>query len=289
MSSIFVQISSYHDYELPKTILDCIGKSSGKNDLSFGIHSCYDSFDDIEDVDLPNIKYVKSKAPQGLGVGQGRYLANRLYSGEDYYLQIDAHTRFSKDWDINLIADHSEYLSYGCNPILTAYPSGYHYEGSEIVYDENPGVVFADFVEKNKKNCLEFLHQTSSSNREGNIFTRAVSAGHIFASGDIAKIEPNYKMFNWGEEYLNAIRFFTHGYDLMLPRKQNLYHLYYGDSPENQRKLAGKDFPDRADAIFKISNEEIYRILKNNIIGDQELGDKRTLEDFWYYSGINAE
>jgi hypothetical protein len=286
MSSIFVQISAYHDHELHKTIIDCMAKSSGVNTINFGVHVCYDGVDDIEYVYMSNIKYVKSKAPEGLGVGQGRYLANELYNGEDYYLQIDAHTRFAQDWDINLINDHSLYTKQGCKPILTAYPSGYHYNNSQIVYDQNPSVVYADFEKNDELKYSDFLHQTSMANESGNIFTRAVSAGHIFASGSISSIKPNRKMFNWGEEFMVALRLFTHGYDLMLPSKQNLYHLYYGDRPENQRKLSGKDFPEDTDAIFAESQNEIKRIISNNIIGDQELGSERTLKDFWYYADI---
>ena len=289
MSSIFVQISAYHDYELPKTILNCIEQSSQKNEINFGVHLCYHDSNDIEDIVLPNVKYIKSIAPDGLGVGQGRYLANKLYNGEDYYLQIDAHTRFAKDWDIDLINNHLEYVSYGCNPVLSAYPSGYHYENSQIIYDQYPSVVFADFEKKDGGKKTDFLHQTSMQNEENNIFTRALSAGHIFSSGSIAKIEPNCKMFNWGEEFLMALRLFTHGYDLMLPKKQNLYHLYYGKEPENQRKLSGNDFPEKANNIFKESNEEIERIIANNIVGDQELGSIRTLEEFWFYANINIK
>lgn len=288
MSSIFVQISAYHDHELHKTIIDCIAKSSGANALFFGVHVCYKDVDDIVYVDLPNVQYVKSKAPDGLGVGQGRYLANEFYNNEDYYLQIDAHTRFVQDWDINLIEDHKLYTSNGCKPILTAYPSGYYYDNSRIKYDPAPSVVFADFEKIGDFNKTDFLHQTSMTNELGNIFTRALSAGHVFASGEVAQIRPNKKMFNWGEEFLTAIRLFTHGYDLMLPTKQNLYHLYYGDRPENQRRLSGQDYPAETDLIFANSQKEITRILSSKIVGDQELGSVRTLDEFWYYAKITS-
>jgi hypothetical protein len=287
MSSIFVQISAYHDHELYKTIIDCMAKSSGKNKINFGVHVCHLENDDIEYVQMSNIQYIKSKAPEGLGVGQGRYLANKFYNNEDYYLQIDAHTRFAQDWDISLIEDIYKYSEAGCRPVLTAYPSGYHYDNGRIIYDLQPTVVFADFEKDKKINKTDFLHQTSMENEKDNIFTRALSAGHVFSDGSIAKILPNKKMFNWGEEFLYAVRLFTHGYDLMLPSKQNLYHLYYGDREENQRRLSGKDFPSKTDEIYKESNEEIARILKDNIIGDQELGSERTLEDFWYYADIH--
>jgi hypothetical protein len=289
MSSIFVQISSYHDNELHKTIIDCMAKSSGVNTIFFGVHVCYKDVDELTYIEMPNIQYIKSKAPDGLGVGYGRYLANEFYNGEDYYLQIDSHTRFAQDWDINLIEDHKLYTEQGCKPVLTAYPSGYFYDNSRLMYDKNPGVVFADFQKKKEHKETDFINQTSVMNKPGNIFTRGVSAGHVFGSGDIALIKPNKKMFNWGEEYLMAIRFFTHGYDLMLPSKQNLFHLYYGDRPENQRRLAGLDYPDKADLLFKKTQQELKRILSGRVVGDQEFGSERTLEDFWYYAGITFE
>lgn len=40
MSSIFIQIPSYRDWELPKTVSDAINKASGQHQLYFGIHNC---------------------------------------------------------------------------------------------------------------------------------------------------------------------------------------------------------------------------------------------------------
>ena len=98
-------------------------------------------------------------------------------------------------------------------------------------------------------------------------------------------------MFNWGEEMLYAIRLFTHGYDLMIPQKQYLYHLYYShDKPENNfRSISGSDFPDETNNIIKESDQEIYRIITNNIISDEGLGNKRTLDEYWFYIGISEE
>jgi hypothetical protein len=287
MSSIFVQISAYHDYELPKTIQDCMDKISDNNNVNFGIHLCYYNKDEINLPNLKNIKIEKTMAPEGLGVGNGRFIANSFYKDEDYYLQIDAHTRFSKNWDIDFINTYKKYSNEGCNPVLTAYPSGYHYEGSDVKYDKYPSVVYADFEQNNIEENFYFLHQTSKPNKPENIFTRAVSGGEIFSSGDIATIEPNPKMFNWGEEFLTAIRLFTHGYDLMLPEKQSLYHLYYGEDEKNKRRLSGQDFPDKTNDIFNQSNIEIKNIIANRIVGRFALGDKRTIEDFEYYADID--
>ena len=289
--SIFIQISAYEDNELYKTITDCIEKSSGNNELHFGINVVFKDYDMLIP-SVPNLKIERSKAPLNLGVGIGRYIANQFYDGQDFYLQVDAHTRFVQNWDESIIDSYSLYRDQGCNPVLTTYPTPYWYENEKEVFQDNPGVNGIDFkvedIDLFKR--TKFFHQYSKPT-EGSIFTKSISGGSVFSSGSIASILPNKKMFNWGEEMLYAIRLFTHGYDLMIPQKQYLYHLYYShEKPENNfRSISGNDFPSEVVKIEEESNKEIYRIITNNIVSDEGLGDKRTLDDYWYYIGLSED
>jgi hypothetical protein len=291
MASIFVQISAYQDHELSKTISDCIKKSSGNNELYFGVNLVFKE-DNIFIPCVPNLKIKTSRAPENLGVGLGRYLANQFYDGEDFYLQVDAHTRFAEKWDEIAIDSYNLYKEEGCNPVLTAYPSPYWYEDGEEVLDPYPNVNAIDFktedIDLFKK--TKFFHQYSKF-AEGSIFTKSISGGSVFSSGDISLIAPNKKMFNWGEEMLYAARLFTHGYDLMIPQKQYLYHLYYDHvkKENNFRNISGSDFPDETNRVTEESNKEIYRIITNNIVSDEGLGSKRTLDDYWFYIGIGED
>lgn len=289
MKSIFVQISAYEDYELPKTILDCLDKASGFYDIYFGINLVYSKYN-IEIPNIKNIKINKSKAPLNLGVGEGRYIANSFYDGEDYYLQIDSHTRFTKKWDLDIVNSYTYFKDKGYNPVLTTYPARYWYEDGIEKLDPNLSLTKIEFKieEKDLFEKAKFFHQKAVGT-EGQIFTKSISGGSVFSSGEIAQIKPNKKMFNWGEELLYAARLYTHGYDLMIPKKQYLFHLYYDHNKplENFRSLAGEDFPEQVDNIFKESNKELFRIFSNKIIGDQELGSKRKFEDFEKYIGIN--
>jgi hypothetical protein len=293
MASIFVNIASYHDYELPRTIIDCINKSSGENTISFGVHMVFFKNDEIVLPDITNIKYEKFKAPEHLGVGLARSRANSFYKGEDYYLQIDSHTRFVHGWDKKLINTHNLYLSEGCNPVISAYPSGYHYENFIPILDALGPVSYTGFESTKKAQSdfkrTKFLNQESKINSANNIFTKSISGGCVFSSGDIAQIDPNKRIFYWGEEFLQALRLFTHGYDLMLPQEGIVFHLYYdGDKPvESQRRLPGLDFPDESYKMKLVSDEEIFRIISNKEVGPQSLGSARTLEDYEIYAGIN--
>jgi hypothetical protein len=204
MSSIFVQISSYHDFELSRTIIDCLKKSSGKNTITFGVHIVYYQKDEIKLPNVSNLRYEKYRAPNNIGVGIGRFNANELYLGEDYYLQIDSHMRFKQDWDSLFISSYKKYQNEGLNPVLSSYPNAYEYDGYIAkIYEENPQVFYTEFIQElSFQNGNYTPHQRAVENEEGNIFTKSISAACLFSSGEIAKIKPNKKMFFWGEEVL---------------------------------------------------------------------------------------
>lgn len=291
MASIFVQIPSYHDYEIGRTVRDAIRKSSGNNIINFGLHVSYYKTNDIDIPILDNVKFKISEAPDNLGQGTSRGIANDFYNGEDYYLQIDSHTRFEKDWDKSLIEDYTFYKEIGLKPVLSCYPGAYSYgENGATIFNESKDVSYTDFVEELSflENC-HIPHQRAVPNLSDNIFTRSVSGGSIFSDGSIASIKPNKDMYFWGEEILTAVRLYTHGYDLLLPRKQNLYHLYYDSSKreKNQRRQVGEDFPDIIQEIDRKSKYELGKILDNKIIGPDALGSVRTLEEYQIFAGIN--
>lgn len=290
MSSIFVQIPSYHDYELKRTIVDAIKQSSGSHIINFGVHVTYFDNIDFDIPDLPNVRLEISKAPKNIGVGASRYIANSLYSGEDYYLQIDSHMRFEKNWDHNLITDYLDKKAHGANPVISAYPGAYEYNnGSLNILNSKAHVAYTDFIQELSFQGDVVPHQRAVGNFSNNIFTRSVSAASIFSDGSIASIKPNKKIFFWGEEILTAVRLFTHGYDLMLPVSQNLYHLYYKpeDGFKNLRRQVGVDFEQESILMDIESKKEIESIILNNIVGEYALGSSRTLADYQEYARID--
>jgi hypothetical protein len=290
MSSIFVQIPSYHDFELNRTILSAIKNSSGLHVINFGVHVSYFENIDFDLPDLPNVKYEVSKAPKHLGVGESRFIANTFYSGEDYYFQIDSHTRLEPNWDHNLIMNYEKNKSLGTNPILSCYPGAYEYKNGQLnILNNKSHVSYTDFVQELSFDNNLIPHQRAVGNFSNNVFTKSVSAASIFSDGSIASIKPNKKMFFWGEEILMAIRFFTHGYDLMLPDSQNVYHLYYDPAIgfKNLRRQVFSDFPSESAELDKISQNELEDIILNRRIDGQALGTARSLEEYENYASID--
>lgn len=290
MSSIFVQIPSYHDFELNRTIKDAINKSSGNHFINFGVHISYFEKIDFDLPDLPNVKYEITRAPNNVGVGMSRYIANSFYNGEDYYFQIDSHSRFEQNWDHNLVMNYQKNKSSGTNPVLSCYPGAYEYNENGLnILNNKAHVSYTDFVPE-----LSFLgdyvpHQRAVGNFGNNIFTKSVSAASIFGDGSIASIQPNKKIFFWGEEIITAVRLFTHGYDLMLPEAQNIYHLYYDGNKgfKNLRRQVTADYPEESSYLDKVSKKEVERILTSKEVGPQELGSARSLEEYESYANID--
>ena len=298
MASIFIQIPSYRDFELNKTVASAINNASGLNRLSFGIHNCVLFDGEIEvHTDSPNwaaIYPTTSIAPQNIGLQQARYIANEFYNGEEYYLQIDSHMRFKKNWDTSLINMLKTYQAMGISkPLITQYPPAYTYgdDGTEGHQYNEPfyqcGIWFGENPQQFKDTLIPTQTAKVFSNTCG--FIKSVSGGFIFTMGQFADIKPNPKIAFWGEEPLIAARAFTHGFDLVMPFSHILCHLYHSQQTfaKVRRHHIWADFPEMWGVIDAESKQEYKRIFSERIVGEGALGTERTLEDYEEFSGLN--
>ena len=290
--TVFVQIPSYRDWELPHTVKDALEKSSGENTITFGLHNCIHSEDDLNiDFQNKNIRIKTSIAPNNVGVLKSRKIANSFYDGEDYYLQIDAHMRFVKNWDNILIREHDAYKQLGvAKPLITQYPGDYQ-------YDNLPNYLNPPYSEM----CICFCGspqqfyetliptQTAITSKQNCGFHYSVSSAFIFTDGDFANIVPNEKIAFWGEELLVAARAFTHGYDIVIPRKFVMWHLYAsGRSFEHiRRHHVWQDFPELWQEMDIASKAEYLSIFTERRVSDDALGTDRTLEEFEEFTGLD--
>ena len=292
MASIFVQIASYHDFELGKTLTDVLVKSSGKHDIYFGVHACHYQTKEVHIPAIPNLSLLESYAPDNIGVGVSRSMANSLYDQQDYYLQIDSHTRMWRNWDESLINCIEKYLSDGvAKPLLTTYPASYSYNDSlkeDIEYSSdvtaisfagNPGMFAKDMIPSQ-------LAIVPDQGRK----QRSISAGFVFTTGDFATIGFNEKIMFWGEEILLAAVAYTNGFDLLLPDRQYAYHLYFDHGAvfqKNMRRHIWKDFPDEYASKDAESKAEVIDIFTTRRQGYGALGYDRTLEKYGEYAGLD--
>lgn len=293
MASIFVQIPSYRDFELPKTIEDCISKSSRKNAINFGVHNCVAFEGEVSVAERPNVLLHTSIAPNDIGLQKARYIANEFYNGEDYYLQIDSHMRFIENWDEICIDSVNQYQKMGiAKPLVTQYPPSYKYDddGNEV-YDQTNfhqcGIWFGENIKQFQETLVptqmaKAIHQNCG-------YIKSVSGGSIFTLGEFFKIKPNPKIAFWGEEPLIAARAFTHGFDLVMPFKHTMFHLYHSQQPfrKVRRHHVWGDYPELWEKLDSESKQEYKKIFEQNIVGEFALGKERSLRDYEEFSGLN--
>ena len=292
--SIFINITAYHDYELPKTIENLITNSSKKHKLFFGVHYVYEDLDNINIQQYENIKYIASKAPENLGPGTGRYLANTLYEGQDYYMVIDSHSRFTKNWDESLIEDVLMYQAQGyAKPVLTCYPASYWYdeEGNEVI-GPNHGPQNIDFskdeyFQNRFKTHLNVLNLGCHNDTK---YQKSISGGFTFTVAPYIDLN---KHITFKEEFAVGAMLYTNGFDLLIPTQLVIHH-YYSDpqngyfEQHNRRSVWNyKDNSKTLELISNFSDSINYDMFSNNLIGKGYLGKERSLDEYAEYAKID--
>jgi hypothetical protein len=282
---IFVQIPSYRDPELPKTINSMLAAAAAPERLRVGICWQYDEWTatDLDPwLDDPRFRIDEVYYRHARGCSWARARVNQLYDGEGYTLQIDSHMRFGERWDERLIA-----MLEGIEarkPLLTTYPPGYFYDGdgTEVlntatgvqrvaVRDLGPNLTAAQGG--------EVVPDTS---RPGPAFHLA--GGFVFAHGQFVVDVPSDALtyFN-GEELALAARAFTHGYDLHYPNENLIWHLYYQPAPKHWGD--SRVWPK----LDEIAVDRIRTLLigDHTSLGDHGLGSVRTIADFERHAGLD--
>jgi hypothetical protein len=295
MSSIFVNIAGYHDYEVVKTIENLISESSKENDIVFGVHCVFEEEDNLGVPKLNNVKYIASRAPVNLGPALGRYVAHSLYDNEDYYLVIDSHTRVESDWDKIFISDIEYYKSLGFEkPLISAYPSLYWYEDG--IEKRSPGQHIPQNIRftSYEKDSLRSIALNGSRHAifDDSIYQHSISGGFSFGPGPYINFN---KDISFSEEFFIGAMLYTNGYDLLIPRSLIIYHYYSapekGGYEEFKRRSVWHYEPNLkvASPMLGKTNKTILEILRERLIGPNFLGNKRTLEDYGKYIGLDID
>ena len=290
---IFVQIASYRDPELEKTIKSMIENSKKPNNLRIGICRQYhpeDGFDTLNDYRkdkrfrILDILYSESK-----GVCWARNQVQQLYDGEEYTLQIDSHMRFEKNWDDTLIKMVKQLQKKGFpKPLLTGYVSSFNPENDPAERIQEPWrMAFDRFI---PEGAVFFLPETIPGweKLKEPVTSRFYSAHFAFTLGQFStEVQHDPEFYFHGEEISIAVRAFTHGYDLFHPHKVVVWHEY-------TRKGRTKQWDDDKDwgnknnlshqknrQLFGMDNEEITMDFST-----YGFGTERTLKDYEIYSGL---
>lgn len=275
--TIFVSIVAYRDPELENTLRDAVSNARYPEQLKFGIVN-----QDINNIDvsfLNNYSLITIHPKHAKGVGFAREKAMSLYTDEDYYLQIDSHMRFTKDWDIKCLEQIklAQQISRNKKIILSSFPPPYslNRDGSSFIHtvstEELPveptkqvvwlrpdgqwGAKRVEFDDKEYK-----LPELSNT----------VLAGFIFTTGNIVEEVPyDAEISFFGEEICFAMRAWTRGWDIYSPSIPIVYHFYKRSGFKkiwSDEVIREKNW-DQIQEISKLKQEKILRGIETGTYG----------------------
>tara|TARA_B100000700_G_scaffold331015_1_gene460786 strand:- start:7602 stop:8603 length:1002 start_codon:yes stop_codon:yes gene_type:complete len=304
--SIFISIASYQDPLLVSTIFSAYENAQNKDQLVFSICDQSDEGIQLEEIEFKDqIHYEHVDPLFSKGPCWARHRAQNFFNNENYFLQIDSHTQFAKDWDeifieqLNKISSIKSDDGYHEKPIITSYPRGFE------VMDFDKGIFGLHMEDKFTQVIMyrkDSLFSSGSFSRQigmptkYNDITHAIlmAAGCVFAKGSFVKeipYDPNY--YFYGEELSMALRAFTKGYSFFHIPDVPLFHLYT-DVSNLPRKLhwSPEDDGKRAIKWTELDKRSLNRL--DDLFADRveeplNLGNERSLEDYALISGVDLK
>lgn len=293
--TIFVSVAAYRDADCVQTIRDIFQKASDPSRVFVGI--CEQNSDDNEEDCLPpslskykkNVRRLTIPNTEAKGPTKARALvANVLYGGEKYFMQIDSHTIFVPNWDVIAIEELRK-CPDPSKSVLSHYPRSWDEYEKALVPGEGVPVLCKTKLDPGAgvPNLEAVILKPGKKPRR----VPFVSGGFVFGPGSMVRdveMDPTLDYVFVGEEILHAARLFTNGYSIYTPTRNVVTHFYGRDG----RPKFWNDLADMK-ATQEESNSRVRRLLKfeKPYITDYPygFGNKRTLDEFYKFANINPD
>ena len=293
--TIFVSVASYRDDECKDTIKSIYEEAAHPENIFVGV--CQQNKEEDEHClkNVPekyrdNIRIMDMSYKDAKGPTFARYWCSTLWQGEEFFLQIDSHTHFVKDWDTNLIKMYRQCEEECKKPILSVYPP----TKDQMKIDGAPEMCNGKL--SSDKIPIFLAGWTGKSDRPKKCPKPFTAAGFKFLKGDFlyeVPYDPNLPHLFMGEEVLLSARLWTHGYDFYTPNIKTCYH-HYG---RHGKPKYWDDHGDSSKCRIKAEKRILYMlgvIGKDKVAGDflkdvhqYGFGKIRKLEDYWKAAGID--
>ncbi len=244
MKRIFISISSYRDPDLINSIDDALIKAANPERIGFGVVFQGEKREFLEFLPktsgkLVFLRHVPIEETKGTGWARN-IITKDMLETEDYFLQIDSHTRFKKNWDVEIISFY-ESLEEEC--MLSAYPP--HFGLNE------PYEVYSERNLNNRAIVEDFTEMYSFKNTKGRIpesaYEESITAAGAFqfCTNKVAKTMTFEEYFNpWMDQEISSCLVYMSGYNIYAPREAFLWHCYANNhvgSKEKWRPLVADD------------------------------------------------
>lgn len=303
---IMVSVASYRDSQCEPTLQNMIDTADNPDNLRIWVCQQNEKSDEDcvgfcnIDKDLCNgdkVNIQRLDHTQARGPCWARYLLMQKWNGEEYFMQIDSHSRFKPHWDteyINMLK-----LCDSPKPCLTNYPCDYYIDSGKM--DDHllrGGLYIENFDKEDGLTRVQSEYQNKAPKKP--FVSEAWGACFSFSSGLICKeasYDPYTPFLFFGEELDIALRLFTNGWDLFSPNKTLIFTTFsrkhrktFWEHPDQSlcEKLA------RLRTYYKLGYITIDQIppklIEEGLLTDIDrysLGNVRTRKDFEDHAGVD--
>jgi len=257
--TIFIGIASYRDFQCRLTLESAFQRASNPNRVRVGVVDQIVVGEDVacdepvkpceEDPEQALCKYrdqvdvYTMDAPLSVGPVFARHLGYRLYRGEYYATQSDAHVSFTRNWDSDIIeqleATHNDMGVL--STYLTDVQGSISPRGDSL---RNTRPIMCNTYYEGGAQGMHLRHGSQPERTPSIHGTPQLqpwwAAGYSFSRGHfIVNVPYDYlqSMIFQGEEMSIGIRGFTVGYDFYAPERSVCFHHY---SVGKNAKVRGK-------------------------------------------------
>jgi [Skp1-protein]-hydroxyproline N-acetylglucosaminyltransferase len=176
------------------------------------------------------IRVVYMRDTDALGPAVARYFASKLWGGETFFMQVDSHLEFAKEWDEKYIEEVKVAKNYP-KAVLSMYPPGFQTFGEYEGGTGGPRLCTCTFSDS----LVE--HQIIRINTGGRCTGHEprptqiafIAAGFFFARAEFLMDVPFDPFLPWcfmGEEIALSMRAWTAGWNIYAPRINLIAHQY---------------------------------------------------------------
>jgi hypothetical protein len=289
-------IPAYRDPMLRETLDSIFDNASYPNRVFVAIAAQYD-----ENVPMPNLEGLPNKNIRLLsihpenrpGVYRLRHILNKLYAGEDYYMSVDSHTFFEKDWDEGLIKKLESFEDK--KTVLQAYEPGYE-DGSNRYLHYQMSVNLDNKVKMPRIVMRNWSYKNLLENDELPI-PCYVQAGLIFTRGTFSKEirwgelwqddqeEPflSFEMFvlGWTPRLMVKQKFFSH-------EPEKYYKTVYASNPSTDVRNFQDNWTMQKDNLYDVCPKILKAMIHNS--GPFKVANAiRSPKEWWQSIGLEKE
>ena len=242
---IFVSIASYCDQQLIPTIRDLLSRAQNPSRVYLGVHiqNSVEAYEELKACEFSNIRIIHTLPENSMGVVWAReMIKDQLFADEDYFLQVDSHSRFKDNWDGILIRQHSSLPTE--KTLISTYPNEFRVEDTTESYFKiatNAPLQIESF-NGSDGNTLKPKNMKAMEDFEL-IQSKWIGAGFIFAPKEwVKQIRSKTDIRFKGEEDYLFFSSYLNGWDVWLASEATVWHSYEGGA--GYRRPNNNTIPD---------------------------------------------